>query len=89
MADLAIGLGVIAGILLLRQFAPKVPAYLAAVVIATALTALLDLAVNQGVAVVGQIPAGLPGIGLPHAGLEHLGSLVSACGRHRIPGLRG
>ena len=76
MADLAIGLGVIAGILLLRRFAPKVPAYLAAAAVATGVTALLDLAANQGVAVVGTIPAGLPGLALPHAGLEHLGSLI-------------
>ena len=76
MVDLAIGVGVIIGILLLRRFAPKIPAYLVAVVVATALTSLLDLGATQGVAVVGVIPAGLPGISLPHAGLEHLGSLI-------------
>ena len=76
MVDLAIGVGVVGGILLLRRFAPKIPAYLVAVVVATALTSVLDLAATQGVAVVGVIPAGLPGISLPRAGLEHLGSLI-------------
>ena len=74
--DVGIGLGVIVGILLLRRFAPKVPAYLVAVVGATVITSVFDLAANHGVAVVGTIPAGLPGLALPRVGLGELGSLL-------------
>ena len=76
MVDLAIGLGVIGGILALGRLAPKVPAYLAAVVVATALTALFDLSSRYGVAVVGSIPAGLPSFVVPRVGLDQLGRLL-------------
>ena len=76
MASLAIGLVVIVGILVLRRVAPSVPAYLVAVIAATAITSALDLAARQGVAVVGNIPAGLPDVALPRVGLEQLGSLL-------------
>ncbi len=76
LVALAIGLAVIVGILLLRRFAPSVPAYLVAVIVATAVTAVLQLDSRQGVAVVGSIPAGLPGVALPRVGLDKLGSLI-------------
>ena len=76
MVSLAIGLLVIVGILVLRRVAPSVPAYLVAVVAATAVSSALDLAAREGVAVVGNIPAGLPDVALPRVGLEQLGSLL-------------
>jgi len=76
LVALAIGLAVIVGILLLRRFAPSVPAYLVAVVVATAVTGVFQLDAKQGVDVVGTIPAGLPGVTLPRIGIEKLGSLI-------------
>ena len=52
-------------LLLARWLVPKLPAPLIVVVIATAASAALGLA-QYGVAVVGEIPAGLPGISVPN-----------------------
>ena len=58
-ATLAMGLGTLGLILLLRRTAPRAPGALIAVTAATALTALFDLD-EHGIAVVGDIPPGLP-----------------------------
>jgi MFS superfamily sulfate permease-like transporter len=47
-----------------RKFAPRVPGALIAVVVLTGISAATD-ASSQGVAVVGDVPAGFPPIGLP------------------------
>jgi high affinity sulfate transporter 1 len=62
-ATLAMGATSLALILFLRRW-PAVPGALIAVVLATAVTALFSLA-DHGIAVVGDIPAGLPALGLP------------------------
>ncbi len=59
LAATAVGLGTIALILLLRRFAPRVPASLAAVVLATVASAVVGFAA-YGVEVVGVVPQGLP-----------------------------
>jgi SulP family sulfate permease len=69
ITTLATGLFVIAVVLVVRRIDRRLPAYLVAVIVAIAASAILDLAA-RGVAVVGAIPAGLPPFGLPalHAG---------------------
>jgi SulP family sulfate permease len=63
-ATLAVGLGALLVLLPLRFLAPRFPAPLVVVVGGIALSALLALA-DHGVAVVGDIPSGLPSVGLP------------------------
>ena len=52
-------------VLVLRRFAPAVPASLVAVVFGIGVVHLFDLG-QHGVAIVGHIESGLPSIGLPH-----------------------
>ena len=61
---LAVGTVCLVALLGLRRLAPKLPGPLVVVVAAIAASAALDLAAD-GVAVVGEIPAGLPGLRLP------------------------
>ena len=58
---LAIGLGTLAVLLILPRFMSKIPAVLVAVVGATVVTGVLDLAA-EGVDVVGALPQGLPSL---------------------------
>ena len=60
---------------LLRRFIPKVPATLVVVVVAIIASVLLDLE-EQGVAVVGEVDAGLPPLGLPSVGFDHVVDLL-------------
>ena len=75
-ATLAMGAVSLALILLLRRW-PAVPGALIAVALATATTALFSLA-DHGIAVVGDIPAGLPALGLPDVGTSDWIALVPA-----------
>ena len=75
--SVAIGLGGIAILLALKRFAPKIPAALVLVVAATLAVKLGDLAV-QGVAIVGEVPAGLPPLALPSFDLERVQTLLPA-----------
>jgi hypothetical protein len=61
---LAVGVACLASLVLLRWRAPKLPGPLLVVIAAIAASAAIGLA-EEGVAVVGEIPAGLPGIQLP------------------------
>jgi len=61
VTTLLVGLGVIAVVLLVRRIDRRLPAYLVAVVVAIAASALADL-VDRGVAVVGEIEPGLPAV---------------------------
>jgi SulP family sulfate permease len=72
---LGIGLFLIAFLLLLRRFAPKVPGGIIVVVGMTLLSALTHLD-QHGVAVVGQIPAGLPHPSIPHVPLSDVLALL-------------
>ncbi len=64
---------------LLRRVAPKVPATLVVVVVAIVASVAFDLE-EKGVAVVGDVEAGLPPIGLPGVGLDELADLfLPAC----------
>jgi MFS superfamily sulfate permease-like transporter len=60
----AVGVGTLAVILLLRR-AERLPGILVAVVAATVIVTVLDLAADAGVAVLGQLPQGLPAFVIP------------------------
>ncbi len=62
---LAVGVVSFAIVILLRRFAPAVPASLVAVAFGIVVVHLFDLD-QHGVAIVGHIESGLPSIGLPH-----------------------
>ena len=73
---LAIGLGSIAIVLACRRWAPKVPGMLVAVVVAMLAVAIFGLA--DEVAVVGELPRGLPSFDLPNVRVADLGPLLAA-----------
>ena len=64
VVTLIVGLVLIAFILVLRRFAPRVPAGLIVVIVMIIVSALLHLD-RYGVTVVGPLPSGLPQFGLP------------------------
>lgn len=70
-----VGVTTIAVILLLRRYAPQVPASLVAVALMTAASAILDLSA-QGVSVVGTVPGGVPSPQIPQVTLREIGSLI-------------
>ena len=77
---LAVGAAALAILLPLRFLAPRVPAALVVVVAAIAVSGWLDLAAH-GVAVVGDIPSGLPELAVPSPDLaDTLGLLPAAAG---------
>jgi high affinity sulfate transporter 1 len=73
----ALGAAVVAFLLVLRRVAPLAPGTLIAVIGAAAVTALFGLE-PQGVALVGQVPSGLPGVGLPELGGADVTALVGS-----------
>jgi high affinity sulfate transporter 1 len=75
--SLAIGIACLSIILAGRRWAPRLPAVFVAVVGATVLVAVLDLA-SEGVAVVGAVPEGLPPFTFPDIDVATLGELALA-----------
>lgn len=73
---LAIGVGSFALILLCRRFVPRAPGHVVALVASLLAVVLLGLD-KQGVAVVGHIPTGLPGLSIPRPSLADFGDLLS------------
>ncbi len=75
----AIGIGTLslAIILVLKRFSPQTPGILIAVVVAIALSVILDLAA-RGVSVIGVLPQGFPVPALPGAGLDDVPRLFAA-----------
>jgi high affinity sulfate transporter 1 len=71
---LAIGIGCLVIILVLRRVAPRVPGVLIAVVLATVVVSVLDLAGT--VSVVGAVPRGIPLPSFPSVPLDDLPSLI-------------
>ena len=65
-----IGLGTIALVLILQRIAKFLPAFLIALAIATVIVAVGDLAADQGVAIVGVIPRGIPMPAIPWVSLR-------------------
>jgi len=74
---LAIGAASVLALLALRRFAPRAPAALMVVVAGTLAVWGLGLH-EQGVAIVGAVPAGLPGLALPSVDGETLSALLPA-----------
>jgi high affinity sulfate transporter 1 len=74
---LAIGLTALAVLLIIPRISKTIPAVLVAVVGATAITGLLDLAA-EGVDTVGALPQGLPTPTFPSVPLDTLGPLLFA-----------
>jgi high affinity sulfate transporter 1 len=68
---LAVGGGCFVVLFLCKRFVPKAPAALVAMVLAGAAVAALKLDA-RGVAVLGKVPAGLPGLRWPRVPLGHL-----------------
>ena len=73
---LALGVGSLVLILVLRRVAPRVPGVFLAVVGATAIVSVLGLA--DEVPVVGRVPSGLPAFGVPDVSLADLKTLIPA-----------
>ncbi len=72
-----IGVGCVVILVAARRFLPRIPAALVVVVASIALSAWLDWA-GQGVATVGEVPAGLPIPGIPWEGLARTVELLPA-----------
>jgi high affinity sulfate transporter 1 len=73
---LAVGLGSLALLIGVQRFVPRVPAALAALVLAAAATALLRLDA-AGVAILGPVPAGLPRLHWPALRLADLPAIAA------------
>ena len=76
-ADVAISAGVIVIVLAARRINRRIPGALVAVIVAIAVSWAAGLAA-RGVAVVGPVPRGLPGLELPALGLHAAGALTGA-----------
>ncbi|MEU7811613.1 SulP family inorganic anion transporter [Pseudonocardia sp. NPDC049154] len=77
LPTLAVGLGAIAIVVAGRRLDPRIPAALVVVVAAIAADALFDLGAS-GVAVLGPVPAGLPGLALPALSPSDLAATLPA-----------
>ena len=77
LPTLALGAGTFAVLLAARRFVSALPAALLATVAAGAAVALLGLEA-RGVAVLGTVAGGLPGLGLPYVPLEKLPALTAS-----------
>jgi high affinity sulfate transporter 1 len=75
-AAAAVGLGGVAVILVLQRWLPKVPAVLVMVVLAIAVSTLLDVA-RRGVDLVGVLPQGFPPLSVPEIRWSDVGPLVA------------
>ena len=73
----AIGASCLAIVLVFKRRWPKIPGVLIAVVGATVLVGLLDLAATAGVSVVGPLPQGLPSFQIPAVSLADLSALAA------------
>ena len=76
-ADVAISIGVIVIVVAARRINRQIPGPLIAVIIAIIVSWAVGLA-SHGVAVVGNVPRGLPSLGLPALGWHDAGALLGA-----------
>jgi sulfate permease, SulP family len=74
---LILGIAVLIFLFVLQRRLPNAPIPLIAVLLSTAAVAIFNLN-HRGVAVVGEIPAGLPQFAIPHFSFQDLSSLVAA-----------
>ncbi len=76
-ADVAVSIGVIVIVVAARRFTRRIPGPLIAVIIAITVSWAVDLA-RHGVAVVGNVPRGLPSLGPPALGWHDAAALLGA-----------
>ncbi len=76
-ADLAVSVGVILIVLAIRKISRAIPGPLIAVIVAIGVSRAADLA-SHGVAVIGPVPRGLPGLALPTLDWHDAGALLGA-----------
>jgi sulfate permease, SulP family len=72
---LAVGLGSVAALVVFRRRLPRIPGPLVVVTLVTALAFAVGLD-DRGVAVLGEVPAGLPAPALPVIGLDQVQQLI-------------
>jgi len=77
LLTLAVGTGLILLLELMRRFAPKIPGALVIFVLSLVLSMAFNLS-ERGVAVIGDVPRGLPGIRLPIVSLDLIKELLPA-----------
>jgi high affinity sulfate transporter 1 len=73
----AIGASCLAIVLIFKRRWPRIPGVLIAVVGATIVVGLFDLAATAGVSVVGPLPQGLPSFQIPVVSLADMGALLA------------
>ena len=73
----AIGIACLAIVLIFKRWWPKIPGVLIAVVGATIVVGVFDLAATAGVSVVGPLPQGLPSFQIPFVAAGDLGPLLA------------
>jgi SulP family sulfate permease len=76
-ATLAVGVGALALLFGLERFAPKVPGGLIVLVLGIVISGALDLS-QHGVAIVGDVPSGLPSLGIPDVRSGDVVTLIAA-----------
>ncbi len=77
-AALAIGVACLVIILGFKRWLPDVPGILVAVIGATVVSAVLDLAATTGLPVIGPLPVGLPPLTIPSIDLSDIVALIPA-----------
>lgn len=75
-ASAVLSLGVVVSMLVMERVLPKLPAALLAVVVLSVLAVLLG-AEGRGVAMVGEVPAGLPSLSIPAFSSGEVGRLAA------------
>jgi SulP family sulfate permease len=75
VTTLVVGTGALAVLFAVERFAPRVPGGLVVLVLGIATSALLDLS-THGVAIIGDIPAGLPSVTVPQMRFEDMWVLL-------------
>jgi SulP family sulfate permease len=76
---LLLGLALVTMLALVARFAPRVPGALIALVAGGVAVSVIGLA-SKGVAIIGGVPAGLPGVALPAVSLGDIGTLAPFAG---------
>jgi high affinity sulfate transporter 1 len=79
LPTLAVGAGALASLFALERRRPRLPGGLVVLVAGIAISAALGLG-GHGVAIVGDVPSGLPSVAVPHPAASDLASLVAGAG---------
>jgi high affinity sulfate transporter 1 len=73
---LALGVGTITLILIIKRYKPLIPGALVALILGTLIAGVFELSANYGVAVVGDIPIGMPSPTIPIISLQAIPFLI-------------